>query len=205
MKKKIKKESKQENKGINEETNNDEKTITKNNEHGNEDDYDNDIRSEKSNHVFIGKYVIDQKNFPVYVLFKKEQQDKPVSFNNTKITADQLLQFVKKELDLSLFIVWFIKEGLEEYNEIVTNFSILSKAKQLEKITFAEKEMISKNKESSSNPDGKCKSANVYFTIMKRIAEKGNNFLIDERAKIKNILDKGKLKEEIKLNILTSF
>jgi len=198
--KKDKKETNLENNENNEEENkNEDQEETKTSEEDN-------TTVEKLNQVFVERFAIDQKHLPVYLLFKNNNNNKevnPIKYNG-KITADALTIFVKKELGLTLLL----KGCLEEWNKIVTDFVKLSKEKQLEKIAYVEKEVNQKNKENNKDESV---SANIYFTIMKRITEKGKEFVQQEQKRIQHILDNGKITEEtknrmkMKLNILTNF
>ena len=197
-----------------------EENINDNNEDGEEetketneknDNDDNDINIEKMNQVFVERFGIDQKKLPIYLLFKKNNNHtNPIRYQN-EITMDGLTRFVKKEVNLTLLL-----EGcLIEWDPIASDFVKLNeKEKQWKKIFYVEREIVPRyNDDDNDNIEGdeKKKSAKIYFTIMKRIIEKGNVFIEQEQKRIKNILEHGKLKDEtkkqmkIKLNILASF
>ena len=71
---------------------------------------------------------LTKKIFPFIYYSKKNHKDqlqRPIPFGNREITTDELLQFVKKELNLNLLL----KGCLQEWNEIVADFLTLSKEK----------------------------------------------------------------------------
>lgn len=176
------------------------------NNNDNKETKNENISIEKLNQVFIERFTINQKRLPAYLLFKKNSnQNKPIPYEG-EVTSDGLTRFVKKELNLILLL-----EGcLEEWNMIATDFIGSNKEKQLEKMTYIEKEILTKYNR-NDNENTNVSSVRVYFTIMKRITEHGNQYVEQEQKRIQNILDHGRIKEEtkrqmkIKLNILASF
>ncbi|XP_067633716.1 protein windbeutel [Eurosta solidaginis] len=147
------------------------------------------------------RFNIDDKNFPGILLFKDGKFDNFVRFPaHLDVTLDNIKSFVTKNTDL-----YIGRDGcLKEFEELVKKYANKADAEQLKLIEEAER--LSKAYESE---EGRA-SAKVYVIYMRKINEKGYNYVEDEtkrllRLKAGKVTDAKKLELQQRLNILEAF
>ncbi|KAL3858492.1 hypothetical protein ACJMK2_013080 [Sinanodonta woodiana] len=154
---------------------------------------------DKENFDLGEKYGVKKENYPVYRLFLKGKPES-ILYKGSATNADDIKKFIMKESGLWLGL----PACLEEFDKLVKQFYKASGEERNAIITQAEEEAKKLTAESEKA------SAEVYIKTMKKIAEKGDNFVdleIERVEKLKDgkISDKKKEQLSERLNILTSF
>ncbi|XP_041350337.1 endoplasmic reticulum resident protein 29-like isoform X7 [Gigantopelta aegis] len=154
---------------------------------------------DKDNADLAEKFGVKKENHPVYKLFIQGRDD-PVDYKGNSKNADDIKKFIMKESGLWLGL----PACLEEFDKIVKDFFAANGNKRNDILAKAEE--VAK---SFTTEDQKT-SAEIYIKTMKKIIEKGDNFIESEITRVEKLRD-GKVsdrkKEQLgsRLNILTSF
>lgn len=156
---------------------------------------------EKENADLAERFNVPTKkeDLPVYLLFR-QGQDRPVKYTGDTVNADDIKKFIMRESGLWLGL----PSCLEQFDVLVKQFFKASADERQNLIGQAEKEA-----EAITNEKDKA-SADMYVKTMKKVVEKGNNFVNTEIERLEKLRD-GKLsdkkKEQIagRLNILATF
>lgn len=152
---------------------------------------------EKENEDLREKFQVKKEDYPVFKLFKQGQKE-PVDFSQS-VTSEELARFVRLESGL-----WLGKANtLENFDKLVANFLKSGKEKYDELIEKAEEALGAveeKNKQ----------TAKMYVNTMKKIKEKGVEFVTSEITRVKKLLnekvsDTKKAMFKTRLDILASF
>lgn len=156
---------------------------------------------EKENDQLRERFNIKKEDFPVYKLFIQGQKE-PIDFKG-EIKSEELTRFAKKEAGL-----WIGLPGcVEKFDKLAEELVKTAKndpAKIDEVIEKAQKELATTTDERQK------KSGDLYVKIMKKIKEKGLDFIETEIKRVEK-LQKEKItstKKELfktRLDILTSF
>jgi len=151
----------------------------------------------KKNDDLRERFNINKDHFPVYKLWKTGNNN-PVDYNGDA-SADDLTRFVSAETG-----IWIGLPGqIAEFNALVKDYVKLGKDKFAKKIQEAE--ALLKTLKEEEQDSGK-----FYLYVMKKIQEKGADFIKAEEERIHK-LKKGKLDDKKKeffarrLNILPTF
>lgn len=147
------------------------------------------------------RFNVNKLDFPVVKLFV-QGKDNYIDFEGEEYTEEALRNFVRKNADVYIGH----EDCLEVFDRIVDEFL---------KTTDAEKrtELITKAKQEAGRvltKEDKA-SADIYVKMLSKIAEKGEGFVTQERARVQGLLEKQKLTDDkkksmqTKLNILKSF
>lgn len=147
---------------------------------------------------------MDKEKYPVVKLFIQGKKD-PITFeaeNDEDFTVDRLRSFVK----LSNKDIYIGAPGCYEH------YDKLSKEFSAEKNTQKRKEILLKAEELWDKAEGfqEQKSAEIYVKTMRKVIEKGDQFITAEKERINKIL-KGDVSKDkkhdfnLRLNILDSF
>ncbi|KAI8783044.1 endoplasmic reticulum resident protein 29 [Biomphalaria glabrata] len=155
---------------------------------------------DKDNSDLAEKYGVKKENFPAYRLFLNGKLDDPIKYTASVENADDIKNFVIRETGL-----WLGRPGcLEEFDKIVNEFFTAPKDKQAAIVEQAEKaaEKLTDTAEKTS--------ADTYIKTMKKILEKGTDFVKTEVSRIEKlrsgkVSDKKKEQLSDRLNILTTF
>lgn len=155
---------------------------------------------DKENSDLAAKYNLKKDDFPSLKLFLAGK-DEPITFDpSANFKVDEMKSFLKKHSDLYIGLSSCIKE----FDEYASSFMKGAKP---------EREGILKKAESKAKElkdDRQKKSADTYVKVMRKVAEKGDEFVAKELERVSNI-QKGKLTKEkktemqSKVNILQSF
>lgn len=148
--------------------------------------------------------VIDKEKYPVVKLFIQDKKD-PITFeadNDEDFTVDKLRSFVK----LNNQDIYIGAPGCYEH------FDKIAKEFRVEKNTQKRKDFLLKAEELWDKAEGfqEQKSAEIYVKTMRKVIDKGDQFITAEKERINKIL-KGDVSKEkkydfnLRLNILDSF
>ncbi|XP_035690516.1 endoplasmic reticulum resident protein 29-like [Branchiostoma floridae] len=153
---------------------------------------------EKENEELGTRFGVDVEEAPKYKLIM-QGKDEPIPYEG-EIKYDDLLRFVKDNSGL-----WIgLPATLEAFDKLTMEFMAAPDDKLTGLITKAEEEAKPLEDEQDK------KSAEMYIKIMKKVQEKGKDFVNTEITRVKKLQD-GKVsktqKENIKnrLNVLSSF
>ncbi|KAH9525452.1 Endoplasmic reticulum resident protein 29 [Bulinus truncatus] len=155
---------------------------------------------DKDNGDLAEKYGVKKEDFPAYRLFLNGQLDDPIKYTSSVENADDIKNFIIRETGL-----WLGRPGcLEEFDKIVKEFFEVSKDKRGDIVTLAEKAA-----EKITDAADKI-SADTYVKTLKKILEKGAEFVKTEVSRIEKlrsgkVSDKKKEQLNDRLNILTTF
>ncbi|XP_054738487.1 protein windbeutel [Anastrepha obliqua] len=147
------------------------------------------------------RFNVDDKSFPGILLFKDGNVDNFERFPAyLDVTLDNLKNFVTQNTEL-----YIGRDGcLKDFEELVKKYANKEDAEQLQLIEQAEK-----LKQELSSESAKV-SAKVYLIFMRKINEKGYEYVEDEtkrlqRLKAGKVTDAKKLELQQRLNILEAF
>ncbi|XP_076453215.1 endoplasmic reticulum resident protein 29-like [Babylonia areolata] len=153
---------------------------------------------DKDNADLAERFNVKKEDFPVYKIFLQGTKD-PIPYTGDATNADSIKRFIMEKSGLWLGL----PACLEEFDKLVSEFF---KAKEdrnaiLEK---AEKAATALTREADKE------SAEVYIKTMKKILDKGDEFVTTEIERVEKLKDgkvSDKKKEQLgkRLNILTSF
>ncbi|XP_049879583.1 protein windbeutel [Pectinophora gossypiella] len=154
---------------------------------------------EKDNEALAAKYGASKETFPVVKLFLKGKSE-PVAFDGEKgFTTEELRKFVSDNTGLYLSLPGCVRQ-----------LDLLA-AKFVKTATAGRDNVFKELQEACKQlPEKHTVSCEVYKIIMKKILEKGDEFIKVETERVKK-LQSGKISEEKKkelgtrLNILQSF
>eukprot|EP01001_Neometanema_parovale_P009545 NODE_5783_length_909_cov_213.847328_g5558_i0.p1 GENE.NODE_5783_length_909_cov_213.847328_g5558_i0~~NODE_5783_length_909_cov_213.847328_g5558_i0.p1 ORF type:complete len:259 (+),score=95.47 NODE_5783_length_909_cov_213.847328_g5558_i0:54-779(+) len=152
---------------------------------------------EKANEDLATKYEAKADNFPVFKLFKKGSST-PIDFTG-EVTADSLTRFAKDELKIYVGL----PGCLEVFDKLATGFLGVSAADRATRAKDAETASADLTGDDAT-------SAKAYANVMKKIADKGVEFVSNEKKRLEKLLtskitDEKKKQMRHKLNILSSF
>ncbi|KAK7475668.1 hypothetical protein BaRGS_00033094 [Batillaria attramentaria] len=157
---------------------------------------------DKDNSDLAERFSVVKEDFPVYKLFIQGKPE-PVQFTGdgkASDTADKVKKFIMKESGLWLGL----PACLEEFDKLVSDFVKASKDARGAILQKAEDRAKSLTKEADKE------SAEVYIKTMKKVVEKGDDFIKTEIERVEKLKDgkvSDKKKEQLgsRLNILSSF
>lgn len=157
---------------------------------------------DKENSELARKYNVDKDDFPKVKLFVKGVPE-PINFDDKEqeFTADNLKKFIRSKSGVYIGL----PGCLEKFDKLAKKFAEEKSIDGKKKILREAEDLWDKAK---GNQDHK--SAEVYVKVMRKVIEKGDEFLTTESSRVENIL-KGKVnkdkKEEMqyRVNILQSF
>ncbi|XP_072934290.1 endoplasmic reticulum resident protein 29 [Epargyreus clarus] len=154
---------------------------------------------EKENEGLAKKYGASKENFPLVKLFIKGQSE-PVVFDDSRgFTSDELRRFVREKSGVYLSLPGCVKE-LD-----ILAMKYMKTDRESRKDVLKEVEKILK-----TLADKEASSGKIYKTIMEKIQEKGDEFIISEKQRVNKLLG-GKVSEEkkkelaLRINILQTF
>jgi len=153
---------------------------------------------EKENDDLRERYNINKEDFPVYKLFK-QNEDTPIDFTGD-IKADELSKFVKTNSRL-----WIgLPNCIEKFDKLAEALLASDISGYADIIQKAEKVL------EESTDDKEKATGDIYVKIMKKIQEKGVDYVDSEVARVQKLLkdkitDKKKDQFKKRLDILTSF
>jgi len=157
---------------------------------------------EKDNQDLAKKYDAESNDFPVVKLFVKGKE--PVTFQYTgekDFTTDALKKFVRENSNIYIGLLGC----LEEFDKLASQFSKTKCPEERKKILEQAEALWNKAQGNREN-----KSAETYVKVMRKVLEKGNEFIVHENDRVSNIIN-GKISAEKKsemrerMNILVSF
>ncbi|XP_011201151.2 protein windbeutel [Bactrocera dorsalis] len=148
------------------------------------------------------RFKVDDKSFPAILLFKAGKLEQYVRFpTHLDVTLDNLKQFVTQHTDL-----YIGRDGcLKDFEELVKKYANKENAEQVALITKAEQML-----QGVAGDETKSASAKAYLVYMRKINEKGYDYVEDEtkrlqRLKAGKVTDAKKLELQRRLNILEAF
>lgn len=154
---------------------------------------------ENENSDLAKKYGVKKEGFPNVKLFVQGQTN-PFNFEE-EFTAEHLKNFVRSKSGVYIGCTGCI----QTFDKLVFNFIKEKSADRKQDLLLEAEDLWDKAK---GNQDQK--SAEVYVKIMRKIIEKGDDFLNTESVRVENLL-KGKISKDKKdelqhrLNILQAF
>lgn len=156
---------------------------------------------EKENSDLASKYKVNTEQYPAIILFRGNSVDDYVKFpSDSEVTVENLKEFVTHNTNLYIGLDGCVKE----FNDLVIGFP--------QKNSDEQHALIEKSSEVLDKIEGDQQKASgkVYIGFMKRIRERGAQFVDDEIArltKLKNskVSDTKKLELSHRLNILQAF
>lgn len=153
---------------------------------------------DKENSDLAERFGVVKDDYPVLKLFLQGEAE-PIDFTSD-YNSGEILAFVSEKSGL-----WVGNEHcLEEFDELARKFV---KADEKERDALLEE---AKKKKEKVEGEADQKSAAIYVAVMKKIKEKGDEFPVTEKQRVKKVLD-GKVSAEKKaqfqarLNILAGF
>lgn len=138
-------------------------------------------------------------DYPTYLLFLQGKSE-PVKYTGDYKSADSIKKFLMKESGL-----WLGLPGcIEQFDKIAKEFTKVSDEEKAKLLTQAEEEAKKLTSETQKT------SADMYIKTMKKVIEKGNDFIETETKRVEKlhsgkISDKKKEQLNDRLNILASF
>ncbi|XP_060084735.1 endoplasmic reticulum resident protein 29-like [Ylistrum balloti] len=155
---------------------------------------------DKENADLAERFSVTKDDFPVYFLFMSGDAENPKKFLGNVKNADDIKKFLMRESGLWLGL----PSCLEDYDKRVKEFLKASGDKRQDILATAEEEA------SKESDESKKRSADIYVKTMKKIVEKGTEFVDSEITRVEKLKDgkvSDKKKEQLneRLNILTSF
>lgn len=157
---------------------------------------------DKENSELARKYNVDKDDFPKVKLFVKDVSE-PINFDDKEqeFTADNLKKFIRSKSGVYIGL----PGCLETFDKLAKQFAEEKSLEGRKKILREAEDLWDK---AEGNQDQK--SSEVYVKVMRKVIEKGDEFLTNESSRVENVL-KGKVskdkKEEMqyRVNILQSF
>lgn len=148
------------------------------------------------------RFHVEEKDFPVFKLFKKGNTEASSwDVEKEEITLESLSHFVQSSAN-----VWIGLPGcIKEFNDVAKIFMSTTSEEERANI-LDEKSRYLAEEADETNKD----SVKAYVRVMKKILEKGEEFIKTEKARIKK-LQNGKITEKKKelfqrrLNVLGAF
>ncbi|ESO97328.1 hypothetical protein LOTGIDRAFT_214161 [Lottia gigantea] len=154
---------------------------------------------DKDNTDLAERFGIKKDKHPVYKLFL-QNKDEPIDYTGDNLNSDDIKKFVMKESGLWLGL----PSCLEKFDKFVTDFYKAAGNKRKEIFTAVQEAAETITDKIEKN------SADIYIKTMKRVLEKGEEFIESEIIRVEKLRDgkvSDKKKEQLgeRLNILTSF
>lgn len=147
---------------------------------------------EKENSNLAQKYGVVKDDYPVVKLFKHGQSE-PISFGtNDEFNADNLKKFIRSKSGVYIGCSGCI----QAFDELVHKF-IKHKHLEKKKTVLQEAEDLWDKAKGTQEK----KAAEVYVKTMRKVLEKGDEFLNSELARVQNLL-KGKISKDKKEEML---
>ena len=152
---------------------------------------------EKENDDLRERFGVNKDDYPIFKLFKQGEKE-PIDFTQS-VTSEDLARFVRIESGL-----WLGKPNtLENFDKLVAEFLKAETDKYDDFIGRAEEAM-------SETEEKDQKTAKIYVSTMKKIKEKGVEFVTSETARVNKLLkekvsDAKKAMFKSRLDILASF
>jgi endoplasmic reticulum protein 29 len=155
---------------------------------------------EKENSDLAEKYGVKKENFPVVKLFV-EGKSEPFTFDSTEFNADEIKKFIRANSGVYIGL----PGCLEKFDKLAMKFAGTSNTEERRKLLREAEDLWD-----TATGKSEQKAAEVYVKTMRRIIEKGDEFVGTEMQRVQNILQ-GKVAKEKKeemqyrVNILQSF
>jgi len=156
---------------------------------------------EKENSDLAKQFGAEKDDFPVVKLFVQGKKE-PISFGkNEEYTADNLKKFIRSKSGVYIGCTGCI----QAFDELAVKFHEEKSIEGKKKILLEAESLWDKAKGNQEH-----KAAEIYVKIMRRLVEKGDEFLGSETSRVENLL-KGKVSKEKKdelqqrINILQGF
>ncbi|KAK9504118.1 hypothetical protein O3M35_010524 [Rhynocoris fuscipes] len=157
---------------------------------------------DKENEDLAKRYNVNKENFPVVKLILKDKE--PITFtvkDEKDFNADNLKRFIRSKTNVYIGL----PGCLETFDKLAGKFIKSSDVEERKKLLVEAEELWNKAKGNREN-----KSAEIYVKIMRKMLEKGDDFVKHESSRVENVI-KGKISKEKlaemqeKVNILQSF
>uniref|UniRef100_A0A0B7AJI0 Endoplasmic reticulum resident protein 29 n=1 Tax=Arion vulgaris TaxID=1028688 RepID=A0A0B7AJI0_9EUPU len=155
---------------------------------------------DKDNLDLTERFGITKEKFPAYRLFLNGQLTDPIVFTANAESSDDIKNFVMRESGL-----WIGRPGcLEDFDKLVAEFLKAAKDQRAAVLEKAEQTV------GQLTQDVDKASADVYIKTMRRVLEKGDEFIASEVLRVEKlrsgkVSDKKKEQLNDRLNILTTF
>ncbi|KAF4516961.1 hypothetical protein B566_EDAN005562 [Ephemera danica] len=154
---------------------------------------------EKENADLADKFNIKKEDFPVVKLFV-EGKSEPFTFENSEFNADEIKKFIRSNSGVYIGL----PGCLEKFDKLAIKFAG-SNTEERRKILREAEDLWD-----AATGKSEQKAAEVYVKTMRRVIDKGDEFVGSEMQRVQNILQ-GKVAKEKKeemqyrVNILQSF
>uniref|UniRef100_A0A1B6EPV7 Endoplasmic reticulum resident protein 29 n=1 Tax=Cuerna arida TaxID=1464854 RepID=A0A1B6EPV7_9HEMI len=156
---------------------------------------------EKENSDLAQKYGVEKDDYPVVKLFIQGKKE-PLSFGKDEdFSADNLKKFIRSKSKVYIGCTGCI----QAFDELALKFIKEKSIENKKKLLRNAEDLWDKAKGNQEH-----KSAEIYVKIMRKLLEKGDEFLASETTRVENLL-KGKVSKEKKeemqqrINILQAF
>jgi len=158
---------------------------------------------DKDNSDLAERFNVKKDDYPVVILFQKDTKSgklKDFRFDD-EFTANDLKNFVRQKTGIYLPLPGCLEDFDILADKLMTTSDAGSKGKLV----------VEAEKTRDKLDDDKKKKAEIYIKIMHKIVSEGENFIEKETARVKKIMDDGKISEskkkqlEQRINILKSF
>nr|BAN20799.1 endoplasmic reticulum protein erp29 [Riptortus pedestris] len=156
---------------------------------------------EKDNEELAKRYGVIKDNYPTVKLFTKNGPVTFVTNDDKDFTSDNLKKFIRSKSQVYIGL----PGCLEDFDKIATEFIKTKNIDEKKSLLKKAENLWDKAKGNREN-----KSAETYVKIMRKILEKGPEFITNESVRVENVL-KGKINKEKqtemqeRVNILQSF
>lgn len=147
---------------------------------------------EKENLDLAERFGVKPEDFPEYVIFKQSDFEYPVRYSG-HYRADELRKWTTKETGLWLGL----SHTLQAYDRMA--FDFMQSSEEFERNLILKQ--AETDQEGLSEMDQK--SASFYIKYMKKIMEKGGDFIDNEISRVEKLRDEAKtsLKKKVQLNV----
>lgn len=147
---------------------------------------------EKDNLDLAERFGVKPEDFPVYVIFKQSDIENPVRYSG-HYRADELRKWTTTETGLWLGL----SHTLQTYDRMA--FDFMQSSEEFERNLILKQ--AEADQEDLSETDKK--SASFYIKYMKKIMEKGADFIDSEITRVEKLRDEAKtsLKKKVQLNV----
>ena len=155
---------------------------------------------EKENADLAERYKVNKDDFPVVKLFVAGVSE-PYTFSDSEFTADNIKKFIRTKSNVHIGL----PGCLEAFDKIAAKFSQANDP-DVKKALLREAEDLWDNTTGRADQ----KTAEVYVKTMRKVLDKGDDFVSNELKRVQS-LAKGKISKEKKeemqqrINILHSF
>ncbi|XP_073984511.1 endoplasmic reticulum protein 29-like protein wbl [Rhodnius prolixus] len=157
---------------------------------------------DKDNEDLAKRYGITKDDFPAVKLFLKDKD--PVTFtvkDDKDFNADNLKRFIRSKSTVYIGL----PGCLETFDKLAAKFIKSNNVEERKKLLLEAEQLWDKAKGNREN-----KAAETYVKIMRKMLDKGDDFVKNESSRVENVI-KGKISKEKlaemqeKVNILQSF